>query len=300
MVSSYPRFYKNHEPLRCRDIDLIFFMLDHTVPFLGIKKRISTTKIQDDAIQHIPAGQSIEVSINVAQAHDLSTGGKFNVNAAGSLNVVGADGITGAVSYKSNTVEVQVDGKEAAVARHAAMMERSRVQSDCTGQKLQVTQQALQNCNSLAKAAQTAATSGSAAKMNEYFKASDSRTRQTVAGVFSRVATECSSTRSGVANYYCTDVGGYCSGNVLAYTVPSQSYMVYCDLYFEDLPAVTRQCHAQDQATTNIHEDTHLSQIQGTDDLGYGYSAIRGLSASQELNNADTFALFANAIYAGC
>ncbi|KAJ2974297.1 hypothetical protein NQ176_g6133 [Zarea fungicola] len=242
------------------------FMLDHTVPFLGIKKRISTTKIQDDAIQHIPAGQSIEVSINIAQAHDLSTGGKFNVNAAGSLNIVSADGITGAVSYKSNTVEVQVDGKEASVARHATMMKRSRVQSDCTGQKLQITQQALQNCNSLAKAAQTAATS----------------------------------TRSGVANYYCTDVGDDCGGNVLAYTVPSQSYMVYCDLYFEDLPAVTRQCHAQDQATTNIHEDTHLNQIQGTDDLGYGYSAIRGLSASQELDNADTFALFANAIYAGC
>ncbi len=275
---------------------------DHAVPFLGVKKRISTSKIQDSSVQHIPAGQSVEISIDVAQAHDLSTGGKFSVNAAGSLSVVGQDGIAGAVAYQSNTVEVSVDGGHAAAARHAfaQTMKRSTVQSDCQGQKLQVTRAALSNCQKLATAAGRAASSGSADKMDEYFKASDAQTRQAVAGVFGRVARECSSTSSGVAAYYCSDVGNDCGGNVLAYTVPSESYMVYCDLYFDDLPAVTADCHAQDQATTNIHEDTHLSQIQGTDDLGYGYDAIQGLSADEELNNADTYALFANAIYAGC
>lgn len=49
---------------------------------------------------------------------------------------------------------------------------------------------------------------------------------------------ECGSATSGVANFYCTDVvGGGCGGNVLAYTVPIQSYMVYCDLHFERPPA---------------------------------------------------------------
>jgi hypothetical protein len=61
-----------------------------------------------------------------------------------------------------------------------------------------------------------------------------------------------------------------------------------------DLPALTKSCHAQDQATTTLHEVTHLSQIKGTQDLGYGYSAAIRLSATQALNNADSYALFAN------
>ncbi|KND86969.1 Neutral protease 2 [Tolypocladium ophioglossoides CBS 100239] len=77
--------------------------------------------------------------------------------------------------------------------------------------------------------------------------------------------------------------------------------MVYCPLYFQDLPALTNRCHAQDQAGTNIHEATHLSQIKGTEDYGgYGYNFVRSLSGAQNLNHADTYALFANAIQLGC
>lgn len=272
---------------------------------MGIRKRISTKTVQDSSLEHIAAGKSITVTFNIAQTYDLSTGGKFNIHSIGSLSYAQGNGdnkLIGNIPYHSNTIAISVNGDKAA-KDHAAFnnkMKRSKVQSDCTGQKLSVTETALQNCAQLASAAGQAATSGSAQKMEEYFKASDDQTRQTVADVFGRVEQECSSTSSGVADYYCTDVGNDCSGNVLAYTVPSQSYMVYCDLYFDDLPPVTSSCHAQDQATTNIHEDTHLTQIQGTDDLGYGYDAIQGLSADQELNNADTFALFANAIYANC
>ncbi|KAK2612501.1 hypothetical protein QQS21_001439 [Conoideocrella luteorostrata] len=275
------------------------------VPFLGIRKRISSKTIQDASLEKIPAGKSTEVIFNVAQTYDLSSGGKFNVNSIGSLSYAIGNGdnkLVGTVPYHSNTVSLDVNGAKAAHDRASfhTTMKRAKVQSDCTGERLSVTERALSNCAQLASAAEQAASSGSAEKMEEYFKASDEQTRQTVAGVFSRVVQECSSTNSGVANYYCTDVGNYCSGNVLAYTVPSESYMVYCDLYFNDLPDLTTQCHAQDQATTNIHEDTHLTQIQGTDDLGYGYEAIQGLSADQELNNADTYALFSNAIYANC
>ena len=47
-------------------------------------------------------------------------------------------------------------------------------------------------------------------------KSSSSSTRSTVASVFNRVASECGSTTSGVARYYCSDVYGACSSNVLA------------------------------------------------------------------------------------
>lgn len=87
---------------------------------------------------------------------------------------------------------------------------------------------------------------------------------------------------------------------MLAYTQPSRSLMAYCDLFWEDLPALTTGCHRQDQATTIIHETTHLREIAGTQDLGYGYDNIRKLSTRDSLNNADSYAMFANAIYSGC
>ena len=47
-------------------------------------------------------------------------------------------------------------------------------------------------------------------------KSSSSSTRSTVSSVFNRVASECGSTTSGVARYYCSDVYGACGSNVLA------------------------------------------------------------------------------------
>jgi deuterolysin len=77
--------------------------------------------------------------------------------------------------------------------------------------------------------------------------------------------------------------------------------MVNCPLFFSGLTALSRQCHAQDQATTVLHEMTHLTQVKGTSDYGgYGYNFVRSLSASQNLNHADTYTLFAQALYAGC
>lgn len=198
-------------------------------------------------------------------------------------------------------IQADIDGEQASAARIDFHQKRTIVQSDCTGTKLTVTRTALSNCASLARAASTAASSGAAAKVTEYFKSATSSVRSTVSTVFSRVASECGSTSSGVSRYYCSDVYGACSSGVLAYTLPSASYMAYCNLYFTALPALTSSCHAQDQATTNLHEVTHLTQIKGTSDYnGYGYSFVRSLSASQNLNHADTYSLFANAIYAGC
>lgn len=177
------------------------------------------------------------------------------------------------------------------------------MQSDCTGTRLTATRNSLTACRQLAAAASSAAASGAAAKVTEYFKSSTTATRSSVSAVFARVAAECGASPSGgVSRQYCSDVYGACSNGVLAYTLPSQSYMVNCPLYFSDLSALSRTCHAQDQATTTLHETTHLTQIAGTTDQNgcYGYSCVRSLTAAQNLRHADTFALFANAIYAGC
>ena len=133
------------------------------------------------------------------------------------------------------------------------------------------------------------------------------------------VANECGSTSSGATDYYCTDVYGYCSSNVLAYTIPSNNIVVNCPIYYtairkwtfdkhsflvqywsrKFIAALTSTCHAQDQATTTLHEFTHAPGVYspGTQDNGYGYSAATALSASRALANADSYALYANGMY---
>lgn len=279
------------------------FSDDTLVDFDGIRITLDTSALDDSSFERIPSGESIEVEFDVAEMHDLSTGGNFSILTSGALSFAeeNSNELIGSVPFASNTLETEVDAGKASATRLAFHEKRTKVQADCTGNKLAITRTALSNCARYAQRAQTAAQSGPAAKMTEYFKASDSNTRNTVASVFSRIASECGSTNSGVSRYYCTDVYGACNGGVLAYTLPSSSYMAYCDLYFNQLTALTSQCHAQDQATTNIHEATHLTQIKGTSDYGgYGYNFVRSLTAAQNLNHADTYSLFANAVNLNC
>ncbi|KAI0886669.1 Deuterolysin metalloprotease family-domain-containing protein [Annulohypoxylon maeteangense] len=273
------------------------------VQFDGVKLRVMTTGLGEEAFQTIAAGETVEATFDVGQVYDLSAGGNYDVVSLGAMSFAEANTteISGVVPVSGSTVSAQIDGAAAKEVRRRFHAKRIDVQSDCTGTKLSQTNTAISNCRALASAAATAASSGSATKVTEYFKSSTSSVRSTVASVFQRVASECGSTSSGVSDLYCSDVYGACSSGVLAYTLPSQSYMVNCNLYYTALSPITSTCHGQDQATTTLHESTHLTQIKGTDDYGtYGYSGVRGLSASQNLNHADTYALFANAIYVGC
>jgi deuterolysin len=263
------------------------------VAFEGVKLRINMAGLNEEAFQLIPAGKSVETSFDVATAHDLAAGGAFDIVSKGTLNVAKADSteLAGVVSYSSNTITATVNGAEAANIRRN--FKRAVVQSDCTGTRRTATTTALSNCRTLALAAASAARSNTA-KLNEYFKSTSSSVASQVASVFTKSASECGSTTSGASKYYCTDVYSDCGSNVLAYTIPSLSIMVNCPLYYSALPALTRSCHAQDQATTTLHESTHLTSVAGTDDLGYGYANARQLTTAQALNNADSYALFAN------
>ncbi|OJD38964.1 peptidase m35 deuterolysin protein [Diplodia corticola] len=274
------------------------------VAFDGIRLRMATSNLSEDAFQSIAAGESVEVQFDIAEAHDLSSGGAFDILSSGAISYA-ADGTTdiaGAVPYISNKISTTVDGAQAAAARES-FVKRIAVNADCTGTRRTATVNAVSGCRSLALAAQSAASSGSASKFQEYFKSTASATRSQVAAIFGRVASECGSTTSGVADYYCTDVyGNGCQSGVLAYTLPSSSYMVNCPLFFSGLPATSRTCHAQDQQTTTLHEMTHLTEIAGTTDQNgaYGYAAVQALTAAQNLRHADTYTLYAQAIYAGC
>ncbi|POR39428.1 Neutral protease 2 [Tolypocladium paradoxum] len=281
------------------------FSGDKPVSFRGARLRIATEALQEEDFQRIPAGESVEVTFDIAQVHDLSSGGKFGVLADGALSFADdkSTKLIGSVPYLSNQVQAEVNGALAAAAHTAFHDKRARVY-DCPGQKLQVIQTAMRNCASMAVKAQQAAASGPAAKMEEYFKSSSQQIRDIVSNVFSLVASECGSpnTSSSFADYYCTDLYSLCKNGPVAYTLVGYDVVVYCPSYFQDsLPDLANRCHALDRAGTNMHEATHLLQIKGTEDYhGYGYDAVRRLSAAQNLNHADTYSLFANAIRLGC
>lgn len=276
--------------------------LDDTVTFDGVRVSLHTDYLTESAFTSIGAGESVEVEFDVAEMHDLSSGGTYSILTSGALSYAedNSTKLAGSVPYTSNVLETEIDG-DAAFQVRTAFQKRSMVQSDCTGARLTTVTNALSRAQSLATAAHQAAKSGSDAKMVEYFKSADADTRGTVAAVYGRIATETGSTNAGNAKLYCSDPYGACSDGVLAYTVPGLSYMAYCDLFFSALPASTTTCHAQEQGTTVLHESTHLTQIKGTLDYGgYGYEFLRSLTAAQNLNHADTYALFANAINVGC
>ncbi|KAI9709513.1 MAG: hypothetical protein M1820_003273 [Bogoriella megaspora] len=279
---------------------------NNSASFEGIRYRVSTTNLSEDSFTSLDAGESKVVSFDMAHFYDLTSGGTFDVKASGAIPFAkaGSTELTGnALAYSSKIISVDVDGTKAAtVARpYSKAQKRANLQSDCTGSDGSATESALSDCVSLAQAAASDASAGSST-FEEYFKTTDASTRQTVSDRLNAVADECSSTTSGATDYYCTDVDNGCSDGVLAYTIPSQNVVVNCPLYFSDLPHLASSCHQQDQVTTTIHEFTHAPGVYspGTDDLGYGYNAVLQLDTDDSVNNADTYALYANAINLGC
>ncbi|RYP15697.1 hypothetical protein DL765_005537 [Monosporascus sp. GIB2] len=309
------RIYKTGSILDPRPIEKV--KVSHgadKVPFTGMRVYVKSSLADpEEDFQTIAAGETVEVQWDAAEVHDLSAGGAFDFATEGALEYTyAADGnetttaeISGAAVYRSNVVPAQVDGAAAASVRrafHAKTKKRTTVQGDCDSAQRSVLEDALGRCRAYADGGAVAAWTGDAGKLEEYFKSSSDETRRTVVDVFNRVASECGSAAGGASRTHCADIwpGGTCHGGVVAYTVPWESYIVYCSSWF-DYPATTGDCHGVDRPFIVLHETTHLSEVKGTDDYGcYGYDCARGLSPEQNINHADTYALFANAIAVGC
>ncbi|KAL8784756.1 MAG: hypothetical protein Q9213_003787 [Squamulea squamosa] len=276
------------------------------IAFKGILKRVRTEELTEEAFATLAPGATLESTFELAAVTDLSAGGTFEVVTEGAVPLasVGSTELSGSqITYRSNKLSITVDGAAAArVAPAIHILDDRTIVTSCAGTQGTSLRTALTNSQRLSNAAATAAESGSAAKFQEYFKTTTASARSTVAARFRGVAAQSGSTTNGGTRYYCGDPYGYCSPNVLAYTLPSQNVIANCPIYYSNLPALTNQCHRQDQATTTLHEFTHApaTYSPGTQDNGYGYSAATALSSSQAINNADSYALYANAIYVGC
>jgi deuterolysin len=267
------------------------------VQFNGIKQRFRTEGLTIEALTTLAPGASYEDEFDISSTTDLTEGGIVTLRSEGIVPVATDNKIVGYIHYSSNEIEVEIDAAKAATvpAAFKPLDRRTKVTS-CSGSRATALAKALRNAASLASAAASAAATGPSSRFAEYFKTTSSSTRSVVAARFRAVANEARSQSSGSTTYYCTDPYGYCNSNVLAYTLPSSNVVANCDIYYSYLPALSKSCHAQDQATTTLHEFTHAPGVYspGTDDLGYGYGAAMALSAKEALKNADTYALFAN------
>lgn len=269
-------------------------------PFAGLYQRMATTGLDEEVFKTIKAGETIEVEIEMAELYELSETGTYSVSTAGNFLYAeeGTTELTGdLLPYSSESITVDVDSEKAAKIETAVsrLSKRTVVQSDCTGTRGTAIRNAISSCRSLASNAATAALSGGS-RFQTFFKTASA---STVAARFRAVANDCGSTTSGNTRTYCTDVYGACSSGVLAYTLPSANVIAYCTTFFNQLPALTRTCYGQDQATTVLHESTHAPGVYspGTVDNAYGYSASTRLTASQALLNADSYALFAGCMF---
>lgn len=247
--------------------------------------------------QELSAGQSVEVTFDVAELYNLSNGGNFDIQSIGNMRV-NKNGKLENVAFASNKINANVDGAAAAKA-FSQVAKRSTIHDDCNSSQTRALQTAHTNTHDLAVAAADAARNGPASKMNEYFESASSSTRNTVATAFDKMA-KLYSTNTGKPDIYCSDIGNNCQGGVVAYTQPQSNYIVFCPAWFQ-YPTLNRGCHEVDQAHISVHESTHLSLVKGTSDYGtYGYENSVALPARQNLNHADTYAYFAHDTLSGC
>ncbi|KAJ6024820.1 hypothetical protein N7540_005617 [Penicillium herquei] len=271
--------------------------------FSGINRHFRLQGITSEAYTTLKVGETIEDEFDIAKTTDLSSGGSVLLRSSGLVPLVSNEVVSGYLPYHSNDLNIKIDGVKASqVAKTIKHLQRrTKVTCDDQQVKNELTD-ALRKTSSLASVAANAARSGSADKFREYFKTTEASVRQKVAARLEAVAREASSATSGATTYYCTDEYGYCESSVLAYTIPSQNAIVNCELYYSYLPELTSNCHEQDRATTSLHEFTHAPGVYspGTQDLGYGYEAATALSSQEAVMNADTYALYANAIHVGC
>lgn len=270
--------------------------------------RYKHTDLKPTYFISLPPKGTVEHSFDIASTHDLSRGGKFTLKAEGMVPLAEENGttITGAAKYNSNELHMDIDGNKAAsVERAMGIVKRSGpltrigkrtsidMQSCSNRQELQALTAALRASAQLSSMAAQAVQQNQE-KYMEYFK--DPQYAQTVQSRFQSVAQESSSTSGGGTTYHCTDLMNGCEQGVLAYTLPSQNEVFNCPIYYSDLPPLSNECHAQDQATTTLHELTHNPAVQEPfcEDNGYGYERATALSAEKAVQNADSYALFAN------
>ncbi|KAF2667275.1 hypothetical protein BT63DRAFT_426174 [Microthyrium microscopicum] len=267
--------------------------------FIGAHARLNTEKLDKASFDHLGRKKSTKITFDLSHIYDLSEGGKFEVHAEGGLPWAKKKktDIVGTAPYKTEKLTIDVD-KEA-LASKKTISQKTVIQSDCSGDRLERTREANAVCAMLATMAGWSAVNGDAAQFERYFRTQDPNMRQQVSRRFFAVADECLG-KTSLSTTLCSDQLNLCKSDYISVTYGTQ--ITNCDMYWR-FPTLSDQCHSYDQATLTIHETTHVDGLDepSTVDFqnNYGWPALTYLTPEQAVTNAANYQYFANAIYAG-
>ncbi|KAG8410596.1 hypothetical protein J3459_017072 [Metarhizium acridum] len=248
----------------------------------------------ESEFQFMPAGGSITTTIDLLDVRNASgfCGNKttpFEIDATFRTAEAGSTKLVHSIPYKLDNALIY---PEFLPPLPEAFEERVY---KCPPDYLSVLKEGILGCASLATAARKAALTGSAELMEGYFKDSSQETRNSVADTFAKVATLCSLNNP---RFYITCTPNRCRRPVFAsiFSASDPANLIFCKRgYFQpmfpDFNEISSIIH------TVIHEFTHLKWIKGTQDLEYGLSEATILGKDESIMNADTYALFSDAVY---
>jgi deuterolysin len=146
------------------------------IAFSGLKIFVDSTLVDAEEFQTLGAGETVEAQWDVAEMHDLSAGGDFDIATTGSLKYATANSteIIGEASIASAAIKATVDGAQAASVHENSPLRRTTIASDCSSSQRSTLSSAVSGCVQYATSAATAATSGSAAKLGKHNRFSPS------------------------------------------------------------------------------------------------------------------------------
>ncbi|KAJ7581320.1 Metalloprotease [Mycena floridula] len=270
------------------------------VPFTGIKLSVSLEEADDSAYSILGPGQSVTVTHKVASLYDFESVGAgaftFEPIAAFQLStsetkvasLVNLDRI----SASANSVIVNLSGD----LTKRSLPSKRAVDICTTSSRKSFIDASYTEAKSLASRSVSYISSfGTGDSLYRAYWGATAAS--TISGVFSRVASESSSSRT----LSCVDSFGACTSGVIAYTVISTTNIYFCSLFFNEVPS-TNLCSGTTVASRNVrggttlHEMTHATS--GTDDIIYGCASDQGLSDANARANADNYNCFSTQVYA--
>ncbi|KAB2577730.1 Peptidase m35 deuterolysin [Lasiodiplodia theobromae] len=267
-----------------------------------------------DYFSHLPVGESLTVRFDAAEEYDLGAGGNFTAVALGFIPY--AEGYStllngSTVAYHSNDVQVELQQALANSTKTA----RSRfisgvdVKDSCEGDLLTRVEAAIigdGGCTEQAdKAADDAGSDEASDLFKQFFNTEDQVFKDRVSERLRAIADECETIEQGPVKFHCEDVLGFCKIDngewSAAYAFDAYHIVCLCDVAF-DLPSLTQTCHDLDLTGVMIHELSHLSRVFSPDTHDYAteWPNAANLPADMATENADTYRLYAQAVYLGC
>lgn len=253
-------------------------------------------------------GESRRVTLNLAEAYDLSKTGDYTVTFAAPLQFASMSG--GAqlkqasgqpMVAQSAPMRIWVEGGAATPTERlnlaAAEARKARPAPGVVTNGVNYTGCTAARTSSAGTAVISARTYASNAK--GYLNAGTTGARYTTwFGAYT-------SSRYGTANQHFNNISSAinqnagqitincgCTQNYYAYVYPTQPYQIYVCNAFWSAP----NTGTDSKAGTLVHEMSHFTVVAGTNDNAYGQSAAKSLAISnptQALNNADSHEYFA-------